>query len=202
VAAFLVVFVLLAIAFPAPPETAEASPSPSIEPTLSPSEAPSETPAATPTATPRPTATPVPIEDSVAQFGSQIPGLTAADVTINLEDRGHTCEGPNEFLDGVEYLCELDTDPIYVERVEIVGMSPTEIRSVESAYFWFGDPTQMDARADDFLGYMATLPYEGAAPADARTWVQANTSGTTTFGPATYELTEADLFRSLDIRGT
>jgi hypothetical protein len=140
---------------------------------------------------------------SVAQLGAQIPGLAAADVKLNLEPKGFTCEGPTSFLDGVDYIRDFHHAPTYSERVEITGMSPSDIRSVESTFFWFGAKAQLDANADAFLGYMATLPYEGASPEPAKTWVTSHQTGETSFGPAKYALTTAPtgLVRTLDVTG-
>ena len=185
--------------------TSTASVAPSQTATALPSaNAPAATAPVTPSVAPA-SDTPAPsTADSVTSLGSPIPGLTAADVKLNIEERGFTCEGPTLFLDGVDYVCEDASDPMVDYRVEITGMSPTDIRSVDATILWYGDKAELDARADEFLGYIATLPYGGATPEKARAWVKAHATGTATFGGAKYELSTAGtgLARVLTITGS
>ena len=197
IVAGVIVVLLLAIGVSGnPPDPTSPSPRPSVA--IASSAPPSEKPA-----TPAVTEEASPSGESVAQFGAQIPGLTAADVKLNLGDRGFTCEGQTLFLDGIDEICQDERDPTFDYRVEIVGMNPTDIRQVEAVHFWYGDKAVQDGDADAFLGYIATLPYEGAEPEAARAWVEDNDEGTATFGGATFTLTTGGdgLARILTISG-
>jgi hypothetical protein len=50
----------------------------------------------------------------------------------------------------------------------------------------FQDRPELGAKADEFLGYIATLPYDGAKPNEAKAWVQGKASGSATFGGAKF----------------
>jgi hypothetical protein len=200
VVAITTILVLVAGASGDPPSSSNLSVGPTDAPSPSPEVfSPGPTAAAETPRSAAPTSS-----DSVTAFGSQIRGLTADDVLATLRDRGFVCEGPTTFLDGVDYICDFDEDPLYSFRVEITGLTPSDIRAVEAVFFWFGDKAQLDAGADDFLGLIASLPYEGSSPEEARNWVQSKEEGTTFIGPATFELMTADtgLTRVLEISGS
>ena len=120
-----------------------------------------------------------------------IAGLTAADVKLNLENRGFTCTGPGGGA-SVNYAC---TSSGY--QVFFSGPGVTSIASVNAVAL--GD----DSAAREFLGYVATLPYDGADPTKARSWVDANvgTNATTTIGNAKFTLGGPSGGRTLDITG-
>src|SRR5690606_22452325 len=98
------------------------------------------------------TPTPTP---AVREF---IPGLTAVDVTGNVERRGLTCEGPTTEPAGVSWFC---SDGTFV--VSASGASPTRLRAVSAGAVGVDDQT-----AAAFLGYIATLPYDTSQPEEAR----------------------------------
>lgn len=83
-----------------------------------------------------------------------IPGLTAADLKLNLQDRGFSCSGPDlDATGGVQYLCERGTDYI----VLLLGRSPTEIYYVDATAVVIS-PRAMTVQArrpgrDDRLGH-------------------------------------------------
>lgn len=144
-----------------------------------------------------------PASGGIASLGEQIPGLTAADVKLNLEGRGLTCTGPATLTDGISYTCAgTSGDGSTQWQVEMYGSGPTAIRSVVATVLWFGAGSAETA-TDEFLGYVATLPYEGSTPQDARAWVTANDAGDRVFGGVTYSLTSADTGRAriLTMRG-
>ncbi len=69
----------------------------------------------------------------VADVGNAIPGLTAADVKLNLQQRGLTCTGRSTLADGISYTCTGTNGAGTIEwRVDIIGSSPTAIRSVDA----------------------------------------------------------------------
>jgi hypothetical protein len=160
--------------------TAEVSPSPIVEP-ATPTETelteviPTETIAATattvptetklptiaPSNTPRPTAT----EEIIAL----LPGLMPADVTVNLEQRGFTCGTPEQGQLYYVRTCTNDTAD-YLLRVDIYGRESFSVDFIESSVVQFANPDNEFAAS--FLGFMATMPYDGAVQEEARLWVE------------------------------
>ena len=132
-----------------------------------------------PAATPAPTIDP----DSIAAL-PVLPGLEAADLKLNLEDKGYDCTGPEPYGDGVSYTCQVDrTDRLI--RVDWFGLKPSDVRSIEGSVVWYGQGSA-EQLFDAHLGYLATTPYDGARPKAARTWVETVTKGRKTFGPALF----------------
>jgi Protein of unknown function (DUF2510) len=84
-----------------------------------------------------------------------IPGLTSADVKLNLQSRGFNCDD--------------DPNPLCTDQqgnsVDWHGSTPDDITNL----------TAMDPSADyAFVIFMASLPYQGADPAAAQNWVREN----------------------------
>jgi hypothetical protein len=131
-----------------------------------------------------------------------IPGLTTADVKLNLENRGLTCDGGSTTGNGTVWTCK-GSDATTDWEVDIFGTSVLEIRSVDAVVLWSG-AGDGGAAFDAFLGYVATLPYDGAQPEAAKAWVVANENGTKSFGDASYALASATTgrARTLTITGT
>lgn len=131
-----------------------------------------------------------------------IPGLTTADVKLNLQNRGLTCDGGSTLADGTVWTCK-GSDATTDWQVDIYGSSVLAIRTVDAVVLWSGGGDG-EAAFDAFLGYVATLPYDGAQPEAAKAWVVANTNGTKSFGGASLALASASTgrARTLTITGT
>jgi hypothetical protein len=103
-----------------------------------------------------------------------IPGLTPQEVYLNLENRGFKCSEP-ELMgpdNQVRWTCEKqEANGEYL--VEINSSDANSVRLVEATVIT-SDPAHADALAQDFLGYVATIPYEGAHPEEAKAWVKQN----------------------------
>ena len=103
-----------------------------------------------------------------------IPGLTPQAVYLNLENRGFECSEP-ELMgseDEVRWTCKKqETKGEYL--VEISSKDANSVRLVEAKVVSNG-PARADALAQDFLGYVAGVPYEGAQPKEAKGWVERN----------------------------
>ena len=119
-----------------------------------------------------------------------IPGLTPQDVYLSLENRGFTCSEPEVMghENDVRWTCE---------RQEAKGRYLVEINSKDAnsvrllkAWVIADDPARADALAQDFLGYIARVPYEGAQPEEAKTWVEhsVGTKASAKFGGVSYTL--------------
>jgi len=121
---------------------------------------------------------------------SNIPGLTPQDIYLNLENRGFKCSEP-ELMgpeDEVRWTCERqDAQGEY--SVVINSKDANSVRFVEAKVISH-EPARADALAQDFLGYVARVPYEGAQPEEAKGWVERNVSSKASaeFGGVSYTL--------------
>jgi hypothetical protein len=119
-----------------------------------------------------------------------IPGLTPQDVYLSLENRGFTCSEPVVMghENDVRWTCE---------RQEAKGMYLVEINSKDAnsvrflkAWVISRERARADALAQDFLGYIARVPYAGAQPEEAKAWVEQSvgTKASAKFGGVSYTL--------------
>ena len=119
-----------------------------------------------------------------------IPGLTPQDVYLNLENRGFKCSEP-ELMgpdNEVRWTCEKqEANGEYL--VEINSSDANSVRLIE-AWVISNEPARADALAQDFLGYVARVPYEGAQPEEAKAWVKQNVGSKVSaeFGGVSYTL--------------
>lgn len=149
----------------------------------------------TPTASPEPSPTPMP----------KIPGLAPADITVSLEEQGFVCEDV-EFhkagdlfpTDRYYRVCNYEFQGEAV-IVEIYGY---ELFSVDQVLVGgVGDSALLTI----ILGYVATLPYDGADPTAARAWVEsavalvAEGRQSKDFGGVQFEVSGTEFFKSLEI---
>jgi hypothetical protein len=118
-------------------------------------------------------------------------------LTINLEKQGLDCKGPTKLQTLVEWVCENSVGDI---DVSMLGRDPTHIRSIDATFFAFS-AAPSDARAADFLGFLATVPYDDASPAEARAWVTEHIAeqAETTFGSARFTIYGPAAARTLEI---
>jgi hypothetical protein len=119
-----------------------------------------------------------------------IPGLTPQDVYLNLENRGFKCSEPELMghQNEVRWTCEKqETHGEY--SVEINSSDANSVRLIE-AWVISNEPARADALAQDFLGYVARTPYEGAKPEEAKAWVEQNVGSKVSaeFGGVSYTL--------------
>jgi hypothetical protein len=121
---------------------------------------------------------------------SNIPGLTPQDVYLDLENREFTCSEPELMQpeDEVRWTCERQgTKGRYL--VEISSKDANSVRLIK-AWVISHERARADALAGDFLGYVATVPYEGAQPEKAKAWVEQNvgSKASAEFGGVSYTL--------------
>jgi len=119
-----------------------------------------------------------------------IPGLTPQDVYLDLENRGFKCSEPEVMGpdNEVRWTCEKqETHGEY--SVEINSSDANSVRLIE-AWVISNEPARADALAQDFLGYVARTPYEGAKPEEAKAWVEQNVGSKVSaeFGGVSYTL--------------
>ena len=157
-------------------------------PVLTPAQAATSPLPVTPPPTLTPTAKPTP--DTLA-----IPGLTNADIKLNLQDRDFACGGPDLAGAIATWTCSRISGLADL-TVRYRGPDPTIVYSVDAQTIGADDRL-----AADFLGFIATLPYAGADPERARSWVQdrIGTSASTTIGHARFTLGGPENARYLTI---
>lgn len=132
-----------------------------------------------------------------------IAGLTVADIKLNLEKRGLRCEGPRALVTLQSWTCKGNQGSDVEFMVDVLGIDATRVRSVDANVLQYqAQPT--DAIAAEFLGFIATLPYDKSDPTQAREWVRANiarSGSNLVIASARFELTRAETGRahSLDI---
>jgi hypothetical protein len=136
-------------AIPTEATVAAVSPTETIIPII----APSNTPAPTPT-------------EKISAF---LPGLKPADVTVNLEQRGFTCSSVEQGQLYYVRTCNKDTVG-YSLHVEIYGRELFSVDFIDSTVLQYATP-DIDFAAS-FLGFMATMPYDGAVQDESRSWVE------------------------------
>lgn len=150
-----------------------------VTPTSAPTSAPTIVTTAEPTTAPAMVQTANAASDKGPSTGpgavvktTTIPGLAPADVTVNLEQRGFDCASaePTSSGDYFVWRCKR-ADPVlgYESMVEVWGRTLQSVDYIDAAVFNLqGD----DTAAKFVLGFIATMPYDGAMPAAARQWVE------------------------------
>jgi hypothetical protein len=144
----------------APPSaTLRSAPTKTTAPT--PTEEPIPSPTLAPTGTRPPTATTQP---------AGLPGLMPADVTVNLEQRGLTCSSAEATFDGgFVWSCSREAYDVLL-YVDVYSSSLVTVDMIDASVIFYSSAD--DDLASQFLGFIATMPYDGAQPLDAREWVE------------------------------
>ncbi len=107
-----------------------------------------------------------------------IPGITAADIKLNLKNWKIEFTGPRPVPNKNEYLDDgkaNDPDTGVELSSTITTRGPTKIEYV--IFRTIGDSSSLNsykAITESFLSYCATLPYDGSEPQKAKDWVSAN----------------------------
>ena len=119
-----------------------------------------------------------------------IPGLTPQDVYLNLENKGFKCSEPKLMghQNEVRWTCEKqEAQGEYLIKID--SSDANSVRLVKARVI-SQDPARADALAQDFLGYVARVPYEGAQPEEAKAWVEQNVGSKVSaeFGGVSYTL--------------
>lgn len=139
-----------------------------------------------------------------------LPGITSADIKLNLKQWGLSFSGPDRSMDRGK---ATDPDTLVELRADLSGKRlPFEVRSVTftvdgTSVAGILDPDTYLAVAEGYLGYCATLPYDGAEQEAAREWVIAHIPNANRpenavvkqFGPAEYSLFGGKYMRVLQI---
>lgn len=139
------------------------------------------------------TSTPLPLPIASKKTTALLPGLQPADVKVNLENLAFTCSDVQENKPYFIWTCKRETAQVQL-RADIYGQSILSLDYINAAVMQSTLPN--DDRATSFLGFIASMPYDGAEPDNARAWVektlptitQSGDVRTATFGGVKYEL--------------
>jgi hypothetical protein len=117
-----------------------------------------------------------------------IPGLKPVDVYLNFTDKGFAKEGPRSLAANMVFwkvsrnLNEADL------QVEIFGKSASSVYKITAMSTNYGSP--QNKTPENFLGYIATLPYKNSNPNKAQNWLKKhiNTNATTIIGKVKFDI--------------
>jgi len=153
-----------------------------------------------------------PIVQEIQKPGKpKLPGITAADIKLNLEKNWKLkFEGPESMQEGGIWYsgAVIDRDTGARLKSSIYGENPFSINRI----IYTVEPGPSPAAITDsviagYLGYCATLPYEGGDPSKAKEWVKntlptikAGDNRKIVVGAAEYELLAVGSVRTLKIR--
>jgi len=157
-------------------------------------------------------------EDSIPEDDENtpdtIPGLTAADIKLNLQQTwGLEFSGPRpgedlaqdtgqtvDYDTGVKLICNIfETSPLHIQWVDFI-VNASMVAGIV-------DVDTINAVTEGYFSYCATLPYDNAEPEKAKEWVENNVSKATKagnvikaqFGPATFQMFGTEYFRTLRV---
>lgn len=116
-----------------------------------------------------------------------IPGLQPTDVYLNFTNKGFSLT-KNLQREQCAWFCTEETLG-HSSTVTVYGNGPTDVTLCRGMYVKNGT-NGLDREAAEFLGYLASITYDGSQPADARAWVVNNIgkNATMTIGGVSFEL--------------
>jgi hypothetical protein len=100
----------------------------------------------------------------------KLPGLSPVNVTVNLEGQKFTCTQVKKGAVYYERTCIKGVPSVNLLQVVISGREPFVVDFIEASVLQYTDPD--NKIATELLSFMATMPYDGATPEDARKWVE------------------------------
>jgi hypothetical protein len=100
---------------------------------------------------------------------AMIPGLAPVDVYMNFTNKGFKLTRRLNVSQCI-YSC-INTSSGNTLTVDVYGKTPEDVNTIEAAYASYESSNEA---AKDFLGYVATMQYENAAPQIAKDWVRNN----------------------------
>jgi len=132
-----------------------------------------------PTSTFPPASKHLPITPTVTSVKTPagLPGITPADIKVNLTDRDFTCTNVKETqAEGLgkwySWYCDREEGSLISMHVEFMSRSLSSVDFIDATILQYSDPT--DEVASLFLGYIATIAFIGneEAQTEARLWVE------------------------------
>jgi len=104
------------------------------------------------------------------EAAGQLPGLSAVNITVSLEGQKFTCTAVKKVGGHYERTCLKGLRSESLFQVVISGREPFLVDLIETSVLQAKQPD--NGIAAPLLEFIATLPYEGATPEDARAWVE------------------------------
>lgn len=120
-------------------------------------------------------------------LATHLAGLHASDLTKAARERGLACQDPVRDRDQTHWSCEART-PLTAYLFEFYGGVPGRLEYIRLVITQSGAPKPENT--GPWLGYLASLRYEGADAAAARAWIEDHLQGggQTTIGTAKWKL--------------
>ena len=131
-----------------------------------------------------------------------INGLKATDVTSLLEGRGFTCSSGNQVQPQKGWACQYTSpDNVFNYYVAVHGKEPAQIYAVY-ALFYSNTPAGSFPLAADFLGSIASIPYDDGDPVAAKAWIEENIRSDVqrTFGSGAFSMYGPSYVKVLEIK--
>jgi hypothetical protein len=116
------------------------------------------------------TAVPTLIQTETPEATGVLAGLSPVNITLNLEQQNFTCTAVKKVTTHYERTCTKGTPSTYLFQVVISGRESFLVDFIETSVVQYSNPDSKTAIP--ILGFMATMPYEGATPEEARAWVE------------------------------
>ena len=105
----------------------------------------------------------------------KLPGLSPVNVTVNLEGQKFTCTQVKKGVLYYERTCIKGVPSVNLLQVVISGREPFIVDFIETSVLQYTDPD--NKIATELLSFMATMPYDGATPEEAKAWVETTIPG-------------------------
>jgi len=97
-------------------------------------------------------------------------GLSPINITLKLEQQNFTCTAVKKVTAHYERTCTKGTSSTYVFQVVISGRESFIVDFIETSVLQYSNPDSKTAIP--IVGLMASMPYDGATPEEARAWVE------------------------------
>lgn len=150
---------------------------------------------AAPANSPTPSEVSTPTLAPDAAIVGQLPGLSPVNITVGLEEQKFTCTAVKKGTVSYERTCTRGLPSVNLIQVFISGRESSIVDFIEISVLQNENPENKTSH--EVLGFIATMPYDGSTPEEARAWVESiipavsgNPGGTqeTAFGDVKYIL--------------
>jgi hypothetical protein len=126
---------------------------------------------ALPISSPSPSAKLTPLVSTPNSQGTgQLPGLSPVNVTVGLEGQKFTCTAVKKGTVSYERTCVRGLPSINLIQVLISGKEPSIVDFIDVSVLQNENPE--NKAAQELLSFIASMPYDGATPEEARAWVE------------------------------
>jgi len=125
---------------------------------------------AAPANSPTPSEVSTPTLASDAAIAGQLPGLSPVNVTVGLEGQKFTCTAVKKGTFSYERTCTRGLPSVNLIQVFISGRESSIVDFIEISVLQNENPE--NKTSPEVLGFLATMPYDGSTPEEARAWVE------------------------------